>query len=440
MDGKIRSQKIERLVDPPGKIKFQFGGDVLTLVSLFFFKGCLDAAYFIVSVNIWDYMRLSEIAFNHLKYFESYLLLFVLFIVLPKNKKDIASIVVWLTALLAYVPMLVLYGFMDKDRCFTYGIMFFWILVAGMLKIIPLVKIKSLIKIQANFISYYSFIALLLLVLLLVYFYAGININFDLARVYEIREQFQSFNIPLAGYLFTWLAYVVNPVFLAVFLKRRNWPIIAAIIITQLIIFSATGNKTYLFALPFVVFLYWTVKRKNPFFWFATTFGVLTLAGVFSYLAFGDIWTYTIFARRTLLVPAQLSYFYHDFFSHNPLLYLSGHSFVSWFIDYPYQLAPWYLISKIYLTSRPEVSANNGIFADAYMNFGYLGIIIWASLFSVIIKLISSLAYKKDITVCVAAVALMPIIFTNGTLLTSLITNGVVMSMLLLYLLPREGD
>ena len=212
-----------------------------------------------------------------------------------------------------------------------------------------------------------------------------------------------------------------------------------AVIVTQIVLFSATGNKTFIFTLPFIFFLIWVLRRGNPYAWIYFVFGAFCLAGIFSYWSVGDRWTYFIFARRTLLAPAQLAFFYRDFFSQNSLLYLSAHHFFSWITIYPYKLDPPNLIGTLYLNS-PQTSANNGIYSDAFMNFGYWGFVIWAVVFSFIMKLIDSLSRKKDFALCLAAVSMLPIVFTNAALLTSIFTNGLLVALVMIYLAPVENE
>jgi hypothetical protein len=95
------------------------------------------------------------------------------------------------------------------------------------------------------------------------------------------------------------------------------------------------------------------------------------------------------------------------------------------------------LIAETYF-NRPECNANNGIYADAYMNFGFIGLFFWGILLTIILKLIDSLSRYKDLRITVATIA-MPVIFlTNSALLTCLSTHGLLLALILLYLLPKK--
>jgi len=408
---------------------------IQAFLSIFFYKVVLDLSYYFIISPVFGYMRFG-LSLNIAKLVESYFLLFIIFILMPKSSKKLSNIMAWLLILISYVSMLTLFAFMDQPRVYMYAVTGFWILVFLLLKL-PTVRFNPIKKVQSKIIRYSIFIGLGGIVFFLIYKYLGIVFNFDLTKVYEIRKKYIHTGIPLAGYLFTWLAYIVNPIFFALFLIRRKWIWVGVIIFLQILVFSVTGLKAFLFVLPFVLALMWVVSQKNPLVWMGTGLSIVILAGMFSYWLVGDLWISSLFTRRALLVPAQLSFFYYDFFSQNHHTFLSQHHLFRNFLEYPYNLKPSYLIADIYFNS-PETNACNGIYGDAYMNFGFLGFILWGIFLTIILKLIDSFSKNKDIRVTVVAIA-MPVIFlTNSPLLTCFLTHGLLLSLLLLYLLPKK--
>jgi len=408
---------------------------IWNFVVIVLYKIVLDLSYLLVISKLWTYTRFY-LNLNVLKLVESYLLLFVVFILMPKSSRKLSHIFIWLLVLLSYVPLLTLFAFMDQSRSFMYAVTGFWFLVFLLLKI-PGLHIPSIKKSQSQIIYYTIFIFLSIAVLFLIYKYFGFSFNFNLTKVYEIRSQYKEIGISLAYYFFTWLAYVINPISFAFFIAKKRWLFAGLIVIFQLLLFSNTGEKTFLFALPFTLILMWIVSRKNPLAWIAMGLSAIILLGILSYYLIGDVSISSLFARRTLLVPAQLNFFYYDFFSKNGLTFLSQHHIFENFINYPYHLAPPYLIGEVYF-NRPEMSANNGIYGDAYMNFGFIGFVLWAFLLAIILKLIDSFSKNKKITVTIAAIAMPSIFLTNSAFLTSLATHGLLLSLIVLYLLPNE--
>jgi len=399
------------------------------------YKAILDLSYYFVISPVWRYARF-DLNFSTLKFIESYFLLFVIFILMPKSSKKLSNVMIWLLILLSYVPMLSLFAFMDQPRVYMYAVTGFWALVFLLLKL-PVVSFAPLKNSQSKIIRYSIFIGLTGIVFFLIYKYLGIFFNFDLTKVYDIRREYRAIGIPFAGYLFNWIAYIVNPIFFALFLVKRKWIWVGLIIFLQILLFSVTGLKAFLFALPFVLALMWIVNRKNPLTWMAIGLAGIILVGMSSYWLIDDIWGSALFTNRTLLIPAQLSFLYYDFFSTHDYTFLSQHRVFRTFLDYPYHLDPPHLIADVYF-DKPEMNANNGIYADAYMNFGHIGFIFWAILLTVILRLIDSFSRNKDLKITVAAIAMPAIFLTNSPLLTCLLTHGLLLVLLILYLLPKK--
>lgn len=428
--------------DNQGQLKHKTGNLVVkksiiwTLLSVIIYKIILDLSYYFVILPVWGYAGL-KLNSSILKFIESLFLLLIIFIMMPKNKEKLSNISVWILILVSYIPMLTLFAFMDQPRAYMYAVTGFWLLVFLLLKL-PAVSSTPLKSLQSKIIRYLIFIGLVGIVFFLIYRYLGFSFNFDLTKVYEIRREYVETDIPFAGYLFTWLAYIVNPIIFALFLVKRKWLWVGAIVFMQILLFSVTGLKAFLFALPSVLGLMWIVKRKNPLAWIAVGLSVVILAGMFSYWLVDDIWISSLFTRRTLLLPAQLSFFYYDFFSQNTHTFLSQHRIFQFFLDYPYYLPPPHLIGEVYF-NQPQMGANNGIYADAFMNFGFIGFIFWGILLTIILKLVDSFSRNKKKTITIAAIAMPASIFlTNSAFLTSLLTHGLLLSLIILYLLPKE--
>ncbi len=402
-------------------------------LAMVVYRTVLDLSYCFVISEVWAHARF-ELCFNNIKLIESYFLLFIVFALIPKSSKKLSTIVVWLLILLSYVPMLTLFALMDESRAFIYAVTGFWIAVFILLRI-PKVSFATLK--QAKIIRLSIFFSLSVVVFLMIYKYLGLSFNLDLTKVYDIRSHYVTLKIPFAGYLFGWLAYIVNPIFFALFVVKRKWIFAVLVFALQLLLFSVTGHKTSLFALPFVLVLMWVVARKNPLAWMGIGLVGIILLGMACYWLIDDIWILSLFTRRTLLVPAQVSFCYYDFFSEHGPISLSTTRIFRSFLDYPYDLSPPHLIGQVYF-NRPEMNANNGIVADAYMNFGFAGLILWAILLAVILKLVDTFSKGKNIKVAIASIAMPVIAFTNSALLTTMLTHGVLLALILLYLLPKK--
>jgi len=410
---------------------------IWAFLSIVFYLIVLDFSYYFLISKIWAYSRF-EFNFNGIKLIESFFLLFIIFILMPKTSKKLSNIIIWLLILLSYIPMLTIFALKDESRIYMYAITGFWMLVFLLLEL-PGISILSLKKLQSKIIYYSLFVFLSIIVLFLISKYLGFSLNLDLTKVYDIRSQYSKLKIPLAGYLFNWLGYIAIPVFFAICITKRKWVFAIPIVILQLLLFSSTGNKTFLLALPFTLVLIFIVTQKKPFLWMTVGLIGIILMGVLSYTLFNDLWISSLLTRRTLLVPAQLSFLYYDFFSKNVHTFLSHHQIFRVFLNYPYPLNPPHLIGEFYF-NRPQMGANNGIYADAFMNFGFIGLIFWAILLIIILKLIDGITKNKDIRITISAIAMPVMSLTNSALLTCLLTHGLLLSLIFLYLLPKERN
>ena len=413
-----------------GEIKIK---TIWSFWSILFYKLALDLSYYYIISPVWGYMKF-ESHFNIIKLFESLFLLFLIFSLMPKSSRKLSNVMVWLFILFSYVPMLTLFALKDESRLFMYAVTGFWLMVFLLLDM-PRISLPSSLR-EAGVIRLSLFILLSLIALLITYRYLGFSLNFDLTKVYEIRSKYVEAEIPLAGYLFNWAAYIVNPLFFALFCVKKKWIFVSFIVCLQLFLFSTTGHKTFLFALIMASALMWIVTRRNPLGHMTIGLAGIIFLGMLSYWLIGDVWISSLFARRTLLDQPQQYFFYYDFFSNHDFTFLSQHRIFNIFTNYPYQLDPPNLIGKIYYGS-PQNNANTGIVGDAYMNFGFAGLALWGIILVVILKLVDSCSNRVDIRVGVAAIAMPTITLINSALLTNLLTHGLLLSLLLLYLLPK---
>jgi len=405
---------------------------IWSFFSILSYKITLDLSFYYIVSPVWGYMRF-EFQFNIIKFIESFILLFIVFLVMPKSSKKLSNIMIWLFILLSYVPMLTIFALKDESRLLIYSVTVFWIVVILLLQA-PSVDLNMLKR--SWLIRSSLFTCISLLTFIIISKYIELSINLDLSKVYEIRSEFSRAGIPLAGYLFNWQGYIVNPVFFSFFCIKKKWIFVALIVFLQLLLFSGTGNKTYLFALVFVSFLMWSINRKNPLGYIAFGITGIIFLGMLTYWAVNDVWISSLFTRRTLLDQAQQYFFYHDFFSKNSYTFLSQHRLFQIFLDYPYHLDPPNLIGEVYY-GNPENSANTGIIGDAYMNFGFAGLAIWSVLISIILKIIDSFSKWKYKKISIAAIAMPSLTLINSALLTNFLTHGLLLALLLLYFLPK---
>ena len=405
---------------------------LLGVFVLIVYRVLLDLAYVFIVSRVFRYMDFV-LDLNGLKLTESYVLLLVVLIVMPKSHRNFSGVLIWLVVMLSFIPLLTIYGLENESRVFTYAVTLFWLFLFLLVRHFPEMKVGSFKK------DHKLILALFLLLngyaLLMIQHYFGIRFFFNLARVYETRGAYSAAGIPFAGYLFNWLGYIINPFFFILFLTRKKFFDTFIVLMIQLILFSATGYKTFLFAPVFVFALAAVFKSKRPLVNITVFINAVILAGMASYYLLGDIWISSLFIRRSLLDQGKISYYYYDYFSKNDFTYLS-HSVLRSFLDYPYTLSPARLIGEEY-SRYAGAYMNTGIVGDGFMNFGFSGLFLWCILFFILLKVIDSFSRGKNIFLLAALFGMPAIVMTNSGLLTTLSTHGLFVAVVVLCLLPR---
>ena len=406
---------------------------LMAFLAMLSYKLTLDVMYYFLISRLWRSQGFT-LNVSIAKLIESYLLFLIVYAAMPKSFRKLSDVMMWLLIVLSYVPMLTIYAFKSESRIYMYAATSFWLGVNLLMRSVNMSVLPAKArKIVRNPLFVVVSLAAIL-ILGMAYWRSGFFLNLSLAGVYEIRSNYVGMNIPLSGYLINWQSYVVNPILFAIFFVRRKWIGVILIIVIQMCLFSVTGNKSFLFALPFVFSLIWVIRRKNPLAVIAGGLVVLLLLGALSYWLLEDLWLHSLVNRRTLMLPANLSFMYNDFFSKHEYVYLSD-SIFRFFLDYPYELSPPNLIGYTYFGS-PETNANTGVIGNAFMNFGFAGLVIFGLLLVLILKVMDALARGKDARIAIAAVTMSAFVLVNSALLTCLLTHGLLLALVIMYFLP----
>jgi hypothetical protein len=397
----------------------------------------LDFVYYYAISPVYAYAGFTTDV-NVVKLIESYFLLVLVFILLSKNNEKVSSLILQMFFLFMFVPLLTYYSLANTSREWVYLVSFFWIFV----NILNRVKIQFPVKMLKQRKLFYRTIMICMpfLALLLIFFYYGFSFNFNLLKVYEIRAQHKLITVPFYfGYLIPWAGKIVLPFIILWSLYgnpyKKKLLILLLAVSAQVAIFAVTGHKSYLFRIPFLFGLIWLIYRKNFFVAFSFCLSsIVGLAALMYYFMGSNIFT-NLMIRRSIFVQPYLSYCYYDFFK-SKSIYLSD-SIFRYFIPYPYELSPPFLIGSVYF-KKAAGHANTGIVADSFMNFGYSGIFIWALALFLLLKLADTLTISKNKKIAYPIILLSFYTMTGSYLLTTILTHGLFLVFLLVYLLERE--
>lgn len=416
------------------------GSRVVVILSCTLYVVSFVLAYNSVIVPLWGYLGFRSIAAP------GHATLGMIFATLPSlwmpaGLKRPSQVLYWLLYLLVAVPVCVvpIYSLQAQSA----GPLVFAACIIAMLALLTIAYQVPLLRLRGVHLKHHEFIVIL--AGLSIIFYGLILVTFglhfrliSLADVYIVRSQFEeTLNqaSPLVAYAVCWQMYVINPLLMAMgFTSRRLLPAGLGLV-GQLAIYSIAAFRDVLFSAVFLLYLLWAMRRGRPFgtrlalSWTAIFAGAAALQFFYHQLTLE-----ALIGERMTATPGLLTGYYYEFFSSHPKAQL-GHSIFKSFVNYHYALEPRQMIGFVYFHDA-GMSANANLWADGYANFGYAGVVFFTLLLALVMWLYDSVSVRHDIRVTALAIALPSFALANTGLLTSLLTHGLGLAMLLIYLMP----
>lgn len=416
----------------------------INFIILILFKICLDIVFITMKIFLVGEFKVD---FNLIKFIEGYFIILLTYLFLPQHEERVAQLLMHCLYVMMFIPVTTVYAFVNLNRLFMWLTALFWVIVfIGYNLVFEKIKnrdskiidnkLTSFIKTNWEMINNVVFIFIYLFTLITLINSMGLLINFKISNVYQIRNIYYN-KVPAAlERAINWCAYVFFPYYFAYFVKKKRWLNLLLVVLLQLYYFSVTGLKTYALVFFWVLLLMFIVNKKDTFRYIVCLFtGVTAISGIFYNVLNKHILVDAII-RRNLFLPARLSFYYYDFFSTHTLVKMSN-SYLKFFFKYPYgKLGIGNQISAYYF-NKPTMNSCNGVVADGYANFGIVGMLIWALIMVAIFVTIEYLAIQKDKQIIVSVVAMSVIIFMNGELFTDLVTHGVLLSIIVIFLVPK---
>lgn len=372
-------------------------------------------------------------------YFCSWISLFIfipLIIRLYQSQNSFFANVIVLLFLMAYVPSTSLIAFMPMDGMFVSLIISYWLLF---MISVSWLKNKHLHHLSIKNGHYMFYLIMIVLILSIVYVsgvYTHFRISFDLINEYELRADSKHWNLPGILHYLIPAAGTILPMYLVYFLQRKKKFVVLILSIVILLNFSLGGHKTVLFLLLlcFWGYFFFTSKSIYKYSWFLT---IITCISYFEYKIFSSFWGATLIIRRVLYVPAFLNYQYYDFFSVKEKDMWRTGILGRFGFESPYgQAKISHLIGEH--MGYPEMGANNGLFSDAYANFGILGILFFPFLLVMYVKIMDSFAKGIDVNLLILPIIATVLGFISSFFTTLLLTHGLLVLLLLFAVFPNK--
>ena len=419
----------------------QGGSVILAVIAILFLRVVLDLVYVNYVHKYFEYSYpagfFSFDGINAIRLIESYLITFILAVWLSTSlyrRWRPSGIALVLYFVVVMLPLFSLYGLGNAPAPFVYAAVGSFVILIIVTGLLPKVKVRR---------PGYDLLALGMIVLvgMGLYVYGMLllsggleRLSFDLQSVYEVRAEYVEKKGPFMGYLVPWQANVINVFVLCYALQRRRLGLFVVAGIAQLLLFGMTGHRSFLLA-PFLsggVYFIW--RKRNALLYFAGGAILMILTSYALFIVTKNHLVPSLLIRRLFFVPAANHFIYYDFFSQpeNPFVMLS-HSILSWFIKYPYDMPLTRVISWSYWGR--DFSPNVGYLGDAFANFGFVGMFLFSIILGLFLRIIDSIGGRLPTNLVAAIIAVPAMALINCALFTSLLTHGLILSLIMVWLL-----
>lgn len=428
---------------------------MLEYILLIIYKIMFDFMYInIISVQ-FEYMGMYK-DINFFKYIIGWIIFFIIVFTIQKTlKSKISLYITKLFLIFSIIPQISLWGIKDYSNTSIILMNIYWIIFIFFLKLFDRIKFKKRKAIDLRdfrevfFVSQLSSkvsVVLILLfscmvIILISWKYTGFRFVLSFDNIYEYRQSYnEATKSIIVNYLLPLTASVLLPYCFTIHLIERKYVISAIILILGILSFSISGMKTWLFIYVAVVFFCICGKRTriNVIEYLLLFLIGFTCISVWWYYIKGSIELVGLH-NRMLSYPSELNFYYYNFFSQNKLLYLRE-SILRHFFQSPYEIKTPYLVSYTYGSGEGYTNnAVNGLFGDAYANFGLLGTIIYPILLAIIMRGLSYL-FESYSDKRYAYSILFIVIWNslNTSFFTWLLTGGVILFYIVLYINRME--
>ena len=251
-----------------------------------------------------------------------------------------------------------------------------------------------------------------------------------------------------ANYAFMLLTGAINPFLMGYGLYYSRRAIFLAGAAGQLLVYSVGGTKGSILSIVFISAIYILLKIRKLSFGVTTALGAVFLM-VLSCLSFvladynpGPILSVVLFVilMRTLSINGLVTAQYFDFFQKNPFTYFSHIKGVSWILPYPYKYAIGQEIGQAYAGTTGLNATAHFWATDGIGGLGLPGVLLMSVFCALVFWLLDSVANRHDPRFTALATTYAAYNIANISFFTSLLSGGLMLLIIILYLLSPDKE
>lgn len=374
--------------------------------------------------------------------------LIFLYIIQKKIKNEDSYIIVGFFMIFSLVPSLSIFWMKNESiSCFLLICLFWFIFIFTFEKLsnyITKINIETMyFPKKNNVIMLIVFIWLIIWTFYFTYKYGAFRLFVNFQDVYTYRLNSNNQMPSIEAYIFSWNNNVFLPLCLVFHIKWRKMISITFDLLMFLFNYSIYGNKAIFFSALVVFGLYFLYKithgKKMVQLSMLCVIFVILIGILLSDSFFGQ-WI-KFFSYRMFYIPNEAHYFYFDFFMHHPKLYLSQ-SVLKNIIDSPYDDTISIIIGSSikYNFTGNYNNLNNGLFSDAFSNFGIFGVLLYPILLAILFRLLLYFSKNYDFRLKYSLIIILSMNVISTGFFQNLLTGGGIIIILMFILLKKNRN
>lgn len=262
-------------------------------------------------------------------------------------------------------------------------------------------------------------------------------------KIYGLRSQASKLGHGTGvGYPMMLLGSLLDPLYIAYGLFRKNNRLVLLGCVNQLLLYSIGGSKAVILSAVIMLGISIIIGRSGRAFGvrlMGAMLAVLSALVVISFFSHSNIvlgYAISILFSRTFANGGFMTAVYSSFFHSHPLTYLSNVHGISFFIHYPYSESLGSAVGYGAL-GNPNIDVNAHFWAmDGLAGFGPPGIVYISVVCAFVFWVLDSAASRHDILFSSLAVVFVTINLTNASLFTTLVSGGLGLLIILLMGMP----
>ena len=361
-----------------------------------FFSFC--SYYLTVELDIFAYLNRPKLPDKHLIFFLPIIPLVILgAILISLKKKTHLSVMLDYLFFFFLIPSFIISSAHkdQKDWLFDCVLKFIVFIIFSIT-----IGNNKQVKIQESLNKKSSnkyFIPAIVLIIVTMVGYNLTTIAFDLNRVYEVRfaaRDLSSGGASLYDHSPNFLIYFFGPILICLGVGLKKKLVLLLGLFSMIVPFMAIASKSAIFLLGIAFFVGLVYDKISKYKHWHLAALMILLIGIAqsAYVYFDDIWIPSFFSRM-FIIPSISTEYYIEFANIHGLYYFEDWNIISLFYDLlgiskSFSDSKGFVIGNEYYSGN-FVNLNSTIWANAYLDFGFLGVVIFTILFALILRMLT---------------------------------------------------